>query len=224
MSAVALVELRSVGKSFCARGRAVQALSGVDLEVHAGEFVAITGASGSGKSTLLHIVGALESPSSGRYRFDDHDISHFRDDARASFRRKRVGFVFQAFHLLPQLDLVENVALPFLYSGHDGGEGRERAKQALVSVGLSNRLHHRPSEISGGEMQRAAIARAVVTGPDLIVADEPTGNLDPETGAAILRLLERLNERGTTLMMATHDESLASRAPVRVRMRDGRVA
>ena len=219
----AMIQLREIAKSFPMRGEPVHALQGVDLDVGTAEFVAITGASGSGKSTLLHIVGTLERPSAGTYRFAERDMGRLDDDARAHFRSRHVGFIFQAFHLIPQLDLVQNVALPFLYGSDFAGSDRDRALEALDSVGLAHRARHRPSELSGGEMQRAAIARAIVSGPRVVLADEPTGNLDPGTGEEILRLLEGLVERGTTVIMATHDERIAARAPAHVRMKVGRL-
>jgi putative ABC transport system ATP-binding protein len=220
----ALIATRGLGRRFELGDREVDALRDVSFEIHPGEFVAVTGPSGSGKSTLLHILGALERPTSGSYRFDGCEIAELDDRALAQVRSRHIGFVFQAFHLLPELDVLENVALPFLYARQREARAHARAAEALASVGMSHRASHPPSRLSGGEMQRVAIARALVMQPRLILADEPTGNLDSGTGTGILRLLEELNARGITLVMVTHDESIASRASHRVRMKDGRVA
>ena len=197
-------------------------LHALDLAVGRGDFVAVTGASGSGKSTLLHILGGLDRPSEGSYRFDGRDMSALDDDERSRLRASHIGFVFQSFHLLPQLSVLENVALPFLYAPAGARDARERAAAALAKVGLSHRLAHRPSELSGGEMQRAAIARAIVVDPELVLADEPTGNLDSTTGAQILDVLAALNDAGTTLVLVTHDHDVAARARRRMHLKDGR--
>ena len=217
-----IVEARSLSKSFALAGREVPVLHGLDLAVGRGDFVAITGASGSGKSTLLHILGGLDRPSEGSYRFDGRDMSALDDDERSRLRASHIGFVFQSFHLLPQLSVLENVALPFLYAPADARDARERSAAALAKVGLSHRLAHRPSELSGGEMQRAAIARAIVVDPELVLADEPTGNLDSTTGAQILDVLSALNDGGTTLVLVTHDHDVAARARRRMHLKDGR--
>lgn len=216
-----LIEVQGVGKTFEIGGRSLSVLRDVSLDVGRGDFLAVTGPSGSGKSTLLHILGTLEQPTTGSYRFDGNEVAQLDDDARAHVRSTRIGFVFQSFHLLPQLDILENVAMPFLYAPRGESDAHDRSARALAQVGLSHRLRHRPAELSGGEMQRAAIARALVMEPELILADEPTGNLDSATGREILRLLESLNGGGTTLVMVTHDEQIASRAPLRARMKDG---
>ena len=217
-----IVEARSLSKSFALAGREVPVLHGLDLAVGRGDFVAITGASGSGKSTLLHILGGLDRPSEGSYRFDGRDMSALDDDERSRLRASHIGFVFQSFHLLPQLSVLENVAIPFLYAPADARDARERSAASLAKVGLSHRLAHRPSELSGGEMQRAAIARAIVVDPELVLADEPTGNLDSATGAQILDVLCALNDAGATLVLVTHDHDVAARARRRMHLKDGR--
>jgi len=217
-----IVEARSLSKSFALAGREVPVLHALDLAVERGDFVAVTGASGSGKSTLLHILGGLDRPSEGSYRFDGRDMSALDDDERSRLRASHIGFVFQSFHLLPQLSVLENVALPFLYAPARARDARERAGAALAKVGLSHRLAHRPSELSGGEMQRAAIARAIVVDPELVLADEPTGNLDSTTGAQILDVLAALNDAGTSLVLVTHDHDVAARARRRMHLKDGR--
>ena len=217
-----LVRSRGLGKSFALAGHDVPVLRDLDFDVERGDLVAITGASGSGKSTLLHILGGLDRASEGSYRFAGREMSALDDDERSRLRASHIGFVFQSFHLLPQLSLIENAALPFLYAPRAVEDARERAAAALERVGLSHRLQHRPAELSGGEMQRAAIARAIVVDPELLLADEPTGNLDSATGAQILDVLESLNASGTTLILVTHDADVARRARRCVTLRDGR--
>ena len=204
------------------RGRAeVRALDGVDLEVRRGEWLSVTGPSGSGKSTLLHMLGLLDRPTAGRVLLEGRDATAL-DDAEASrFRGRRIGFVFQDFHLLPEETALGNAMLPLLYAGVPGA--RERARAALETVGLGERLDHRPGEMSGGEQQRVAIARALVKEPMLVLADEPTGNLDSATGERILDLLGDLHGKGITLVVVTHESAVAARAGRRVEMRDGRV-
>ena len=216
-----LIEVAGLGKTYEIGGRALNVLRDVNLEVGCGEFLAVTGPSGSGKTTLLHILGGLESPTAGSYHLAGRELPKLDDDTRSRARATLIGFVFQSFHLLPQLNILENVALPFLYAPEEEPDAYERSAQALAQVGLAHRLTHRPPELSGGEMQRAAIARALVMRPQLILADEPTGNLDSETGRGILDLLVQLNNDGATIVMVTHDESVASRAPRRARMQDG---
>jgi putative ABC transport system ATP-binding protein len=201
----------------------VTALDGVNLSVRQGEAVAIMGPSGSGKSTLLALLGCLDRPSRGEYRLDGVLVSSLGDAALSRVRNSHIGFVFQAFHLIPQLSVAENVATPLLYAGVGEEEGRHRALASLERVGLLGRADHRPSELSGGEAQRAAIARALVTEPRLILADEPTGNLDSVTGEEIARLLEGLHREGRTFVLVTHNDALAARAKRVVRLRDGRI-
>ena len=224
MITAAFIEARGLGKVFTRSGREVHALRDVDLSISRGDFVAVTGPSGSGKSTLLHILGTLERQSTGSCRLWGRDVGDLNDDERSRLRAESIGFVFQGFHLIPQLDILENVALPLAYAGLPRHAGHERAGAALESVGLGHRIAHRPSELSGGEVQRAAIARAIVANPEVIFADEPTGNLDSATGREIIGLLERLHDAGTAVVMVTHDEAIARRAPRRVALRDGRNA
>ena len=215
LSARGLVRIYSTG--------ATRALDGVDIDVARGEFVALTGPSGSGKSTLLILLGALERPDAGTYHFDGHSVEHLDDGALATLRNRRIGFVFQSFHLLPLLRADENVALPLRYAGWPVPKRLERARELLLQVGLGDRLHHRPNEFSGGQCQRVAIARALATDPDLLCADEPTGNLDSHAGAEILAILHDLHARGRTIALVTHDPHVAAAASRRVRLEDGRI-
>lgn len=223
MSPKALVEFRKVSKEYSLDGSPVKVLREVDFSVYPGEFIAITGASGSGKSTLLHICGCLDRPSSGHYFLDGRDVSDLTDREQAGFRQNYIGFVFQDFNLLPHANVYENIALPFLYSDLDREQWQPRVIQALQEVGLSHRLAHRPSALSGGERQRVAIARALVTEPRLILADEPTGNLDSVTSREILALFSGLHKRGRTILLVTHDPQVAGIASRCVRIQDGRL-
>ena len=216
-----LVATRALRKSYRLGAEEIAVLGGIDFTAERGSFTAITGRSGSGKSTLLHILGALDRPGAGSYRFDGREVAELDDDARSHMRATRVGFVFQSFHLLAQLTVLENAMLPFRYAPAPCADAEARAAQALERVGLGHRLRHRPAELSGGELQRAAIARAIVTAPELLLADEPTGNLDARTGAEVLDTLEAHNAEGATLILVTHDEEVARRAPRRVTLRDG---
>ncbi len=217
-----MIHARAIEKSYAKAGHVIPVLRGIDIDVERGDFVAITGASGSGKSTLLHILGALDSPSAGHYAFRGREVADIDDDARSRLRASSFGFVFQSFHLLPQLTILENVALPFLYGGPARTDATACAQRALERVGLGHRLSHTPAELSGGEMQRAAIARAIVVEPEVVFADEPTGNLDSGTGAQVLDLLAELNRSGATLVLVTHDAAVASRAHRRMHLTDGR--
>lgn len=199
----------------------VEALRGVDLNVNRGDYLAIMGASGSGKSTLMNILGCLDSPTSGTYALDGTDLSNLDDDALSEIRGQRIGFIFQAFNLISELDIVENVSIPLFYQGIDRHDRRERAIESLRTVGLADRLTHRPKELSGGQQQRVAIARALVSRPAIVLADEPTGNLDSNTGEAILELFDELNSQGITLVVVTHDEGLALRCSRTIRLKDG---
>lgn len=223
MSPKALAELRKVSKEYNLDGRPVKVLEEVSFSVYSGEFVAITGASGSGKSTLLHICGCLDRPSSGRYFLDGRDVSDLSDSEQAGLRQNYIGFVFQDFNLLPYANVYENIALPFLYSTLNREQWRPRVMQAVEEVGLKHRLKHRPSALSGGERQRVAIARALVAEPQVILADEPTGNLDSVTSGEILTLFSRLHTKGATILLVTHDPQVAKIASRRVRMQDGRL-
>lgn len=219
-----LLQARNLRKNFTRGTSEVEALRGVDLSISKGEFVSIMGPSGSGKSTLLHLIGGLDLPTSGEVLIDGEAISKLGDDALSEFRRRRLGFIFQFFNLLPTLSALENVALPRLLDGESIAEVEPKAKALLAQMGLASREHHRPDQLSGGEMQRVAIARALVTDPLLILADEPTGNLDSKTGESVLRLLaEMARERGHTILMVTHDSNAASFGTRLVRLRDGQI-
>jgi putative ABC transport system ATP-binding protein len=221
--AAPLVALRDVSRIY-PRGRSdVVALDGVSLELEEGEMLAVVGPSGSGKSTLLSILGFLDRPTRGGHAFEGRAVDALDDDTLSALRNRHVGFVFQSFHLIPHLSVVDNVMTPLIYGEVPLGEWRERALAALGRVGLLERAEHRPSELSGGEAQRAAIARALVTEPRLVLADEPTGNLDSATGEGITRLLEALHAAGRTIVIVTHDETLVRGARRVVRLRDGRV-
>jgi putative ABC transport system ATP-binding protein len=202
----------------------VHALRGVSFAVRRGEHVAIVGSSGSGKSTLLNLLGALDRPTSGHVRYLGRDVREMTDAELAQLRNERIGFVFQSFQLLPRLTALDNVQLPLVYRAGTRRDRRERAEAALAAVGLTDRMDHRPNELSGGQQQRVAIARAIVTEPDLLLADEPTGNLDSRTGEDIMALLERLHtEQGTALVVITHEQEVAGRAQRRIELRDGRI-
>ncbi|MBI5851369.1 MAG: ABC transporter ATP-binding protein [Planctomycetes bacterium] len=217
-----LVSLRGVTKVYEREGAPVRALDGVDLEVAAESYVAVTGASGSGKSTLLHVIGCLDTPSSGSYRLLGEELASLSADER-SLRRRRIGFVFQAFHLAPRMTALDNVALPLRYAGVSLRDRRARAAAMLARVGLADRSMHTRAELSGGQQQRVAIARALVAKAPLLLCDEPTGNLDSKSGAEIVALLEELAAEGRTLIVVTHDLALAARARRRLRMTDGRI-
>jgi putative ABC transport system ATP-binding protein len=216
------VAARDLTRTYELDGVSVPALRGVSLEIPAGGYVALVGPSGSGKSTLMHLLGGLDRPTSGTLRIGDRDIADLDASALAKLRNETIGFVFQAFHLLARTTAVDNVALPLVYRGVRAGERRRRAAAVLGRVGLEHRLEHRPSQLSGGEQQRVAIARALATEPVVLLADEPTGNLDQTTGRAVLDLLEEINaERQVALVMVTHDREVAARARRQIEMRDG---
>jgi ABC-type lipoprotein export system ATPase subunit len=224
-SAAPLVMARALHKSYPVGKRTLEVLRGIDLEVVRGEFLALRGASGAGKSTLLHLLGGLDLPNEGEIRFDGTDLRALSPGALAHWRNRRVGFIFQAYHLLPELSALENVALPARLARIAAAEAARRAEALLERVGLGQRLEHRPYELSGGEQQRVAIARALVNEPDLILADEPTGNLDSHTGGEIIQLLETLRaERNATFIMATHDAHIAARARRVLELADGQLA
>lgn len=216
-----LVTLTDICKDY-ARGKTpVPVLKHISLTVEQGEYLAIMGPSGSGKTTLMNLIGCLDVPTSGRYELNGQDLSNLSDNALADIRNRHIGFVFQSFHLLPKLDAMENVALPLLYAGVKPKERKKRAKEALELVGLSDRLHFFPNQLSGGQCQRVAIARAMVTNPDLLLADEPTGALDSKSGSQIMELFRQLNDRGMTILMITHEPRIAAYADRTVRILDG---
>jgi putative ABC transport system ATP-binding protein len=220
--AAALIDIRDLRKSYALDGVEIRALRGVDLVVEAGEFVAIMGPSGSGKSTLMNILGCLDVADSGSYRLRGQDVTHARRDVLARLRNREIGFVFQGFNLLPRTSALENVETPLIYAGLGRGERHARATSALQRLGLSDRLHHLPNQLSGGQQQRVAIARALVTRPSLLLADEPTGNLDTATSGEILTVLEELNgQDGLTVLMITHEPDVARRARRMLHLRDG---
>jgi putative ABC transport system ATP-binding protein len=213
----------SISKSYRIGPRTLEVLKGVSLAIQAGEFVALRGASGAGKSTLLHLLGGLDRPDGGTIHLDGHDLAAYSASDLARLRNERVGLVFQAYHLLPELSALENVCLPGRMARHGAGETEKRARSLLARVGLADRVDHRPYELSGGEQQRVAIARALINSPTLLLADEPTGNLDSATGGEIIRLLRELQGLKATLVIATHDNALASIAPRVVELADGRL-
>jgi putative ABC transport system ATP-binding protein len=219
----AAVDLRDVRKIYGVGPDPVAALDGVSLRIDPGEFVAITGTSGSGKSTLMHLIGCLDTPTSGRVTVAGEDISKAGSDRLARLRNRSIGFVFQAFNLLPRLDVQKNIELPLVYAGTRRTERGQRARDAAAKVNLSDRLTHRPSQLSGGQCQRVAIARALVNDPALILADEPTGNLDSANGAEVLQLLGELHKLGRTIVLVTHDPAVAARAARVIEMHDGRI-
>ena len=218
---MALIELKGVTKVYGQGELAVRVLHGIDLDIGEGSYVALLGASGSGKSTLMNILGCLDRPSSGSYRLRDQDVSRHTDDRLSEIRNSEIGFVFQSFMLVPQLTVLENVQIPLFYAGVPRSRRHEKGREALDLVGLSHRLRHLPSQLSGGERQRAAIARSLVNDPLLLLADEPTGNLDSVTGKDILRLVDDLHAAGRTILMVTHDPNVAERAERRVMIQDG---
>jgi len=220
----ALIELDGLEKSYTTGATEVRALRGVDLRIEQGEFVAIMGPSGSGKTTMMEILGCLSSPTGGSYRLRGQAVQSIAPPALARLRGREIGFVFQSFNLLPRISALENVELPLAYCGVPRRERRERARQALERVGLGERASHRPAELSGGERQRVAIARALVNHPSLVLADEPTGNLDSDTGREIMALLRSVHRDGNTVVIVTHDPAIGREAERRITIRDGRIA
>jgi len=216
-----MIEMQNITKTYEMGTQAVHALRGIDLRIEEGEFLAIMGPSGSGKSTLMNIIGCLDTPTGGSYSLDDVDVSQMSDDDLARIRNKRVGFVFQQYNLLSRTTAVKQVALPLMYAGVGRRERIRRAQEALQAVGLGDRMDHRPDELSGGQQQRAAIARALVTQPSIILADEPTGNLDTSSGEEILEIFKELNAQDITVIFVTHDPEVAEYAKRTVLLRDG---
>ena len=216
-----VIEIEGVTKLYKMGSEIVHALRGVDVRIHRNEYLAIMGPSGSGKSTLMNMLGCLDTPTAGRYEFSGKNVATMVDDELAEIRNREIGFVFQTFNLLPRSDALHNVELPLIYAGVSKHERLGRAREALENVGLGDRLHHRPNELSGGQRQRVAIARALVTRPSIILADEPTGNLDSKTGVEIMNLFEQLYAQGNTLIVVTHEEDIARHARRIVRLRDG---
>jgi putative ABC transport system ATP-binding protein len=216
-----VIAIENVTKLYQMGEETIHALRGVSLDIHRNEYLAIMGPSGSGKSTLMNMLGCLDTPTSGRYEFNGNDVARMVDDELADIRNREIGFVFQTFNLLPRSDALRNVELPLIYAGIPPNVRRERAREVLENVGLGHRIHHKPNELSGGQRQRVAIARALVNRPSIILADEPTGNLDSKTGVEILALFEELYDQGNTLIVVTHEESVARHARRIIRLHDG---
>jgi putative ABC transport system ATP-binding protein len=216
-----VIDIENITKDYVMGEEIVRALRGVSLRIHRNEYIAIMGPSGSGKSTLMNMVGCLDTPTSGRYGFNGRNVAEMDDDELAAIRNREIGFVFQTFNLLPRANTLRNVELPLIYAGIDPETRQERATQTLIDVGLGDRLHHKPNELSGGQRQRVAIARALVNRPSIILADEPTGNLDSKTGEEIMSLFEDLYRRGNTIILVTHEADIARHARRTVRLRDG---
>lgn len=217
----ALISINDIGRKYVIGSEVIHALKSVSLSINQGEFVALMGPSGSGKSTLMNILGCLDTPTKGEYSLNGINVSHMSDNQLAEVRNKEIGFVFQTFNLLPRSTSLDNVALPLIYAGTKKKEREERARKALENVGLGNRVDHKPNELSGGQRQRVAVARALINNPSIILADEPTGNLDTKTSVEIMGLLEEIHNKGNTIILVTHEEDIAQHAHRIVRMRDG---
>lgn len=220
---MALIQLKDVVKRYTVGEQEILALDGINLTIEQGEYAAIIGPSGSGKSTLMHLLGCLDTPSSGRMEIDGIDVSTASGNRLAELRNQKIGFVFQSFNLLPKFNVLQNVELPMIYSNVSAKERRERALEAIERVELINRVKNTPLQLSGGQMQRVAIARALVNRPKIIFADEPTGNLDSKTGATILELFRELSEQGRTIVLVTHDNKIAAQTPRRIEIKDGKI-
>lgn len=217
----AIIHLNNIEKSYYMGTQAIPVLKGISLDIFKNEYVALMGPSGSGKSTLMNILGCLDTPTGGKYILNTHDVSKMKDDDLAEVRNKEIGFVFQQFNLLPRLSAAENVALPLIYAGISKKDRIERAMEALKKVGLADRSHHKSNELSGGQIQRVAIARALVNNPSLLLADEPTGNLDSKTSIEVMEIFGKIQEAGNTVVLVTHEEDIARYAKRIVRLRDG---
>ena len=218
-----VIDIENITKEYVMGEEIVRALRGVTLQIRRNEYLAVMGPSGSGKSTLMNMLGCLDTPSSGRYEFNGRNVKEMDDDELAAIRNREIGFVFQTFNLLPRATALRNVELPLIYAGLDAETRQQRAERALIDVGLGDRIHHKPNELSGGQRQRVAIARALVNDPSIILADEPTGNLDSKTGDEIMVLLEDLYQRGNTIILVTHERDIATHAHRTIHLRDGLV-
>lgn len=218
-----MITLENIYKTYVLGGEEVHALDGVNLTIEEHEFVAVIGASGSGKSTLMNIIGCLDNADSGNYYIDGQNIMDMTEKEIGIMRNRKIGFIFQQFNLIPKLDAFENVELPLIYQGIGAKERKERVEEALNKVGLAERMHHRPNQLSGGQQQRVAVARALVTKPTLILADEPTGNLDSKSSRDIIKLIKELHEQGNTIVLITHDNHIADEAPRQVQIMDGKI-
>lgn len=218
-----IINIENISKVYVVGSEEVHALRDVSIKIDKNEYVAIMGPSGSGKSTLMNMLGCLDTPTSGIYDFNSNNVSMMSDNDLAKIRNKEIGFVFQTFNLLPRSDALHNVELPLIYAGLSSSERKDRARQALINVGLGDRIHHKPNELSGGQRQRVAIARALVTNPSIILADEPTGNLDSKTGEEIMLLFHKIHKEGNTIILVTHEEYIAEHARRIIRLKDGKV-
>lgn len=218
-----VIKIRNIIRDFKLGSETVHVLKGIDLDIERGDYIAIMGPSGSGKSTLMNILGCLDTPTAGSYILNGHDVSEMHDDQLADIRNREIGFVFQTFNLLPRATALENVALPMVYAGASRADRTARAKQVLTDVGLADRMDHRPNQLSGGQRQRVAVGRALVNSPSIILADEPTGNLDSKTSLEIMGLLDEIHANGNTVIVVTHEEDIAAHAHRVIRLRDGMV-
>ncbi|HLF51972.1 ABC transporter ATP-binding protein [Flavobacterium sp.] len=216
-----LIKITNIKRDFILGNEIVYVLKGIDLEINKGEYVALMGPSGSGKSTLMNLLGCLDTPTSGTYILNGKDVSQMKDDELAEIRNKEIGFVFQTFNLLPRTTALDNVALPMIYAGYSKSERKTRAEQVLTQVGLADRMDHQPNQLSGGQRQRVAVARALVNSPSIILADEPTGNLDSKTSVEIMNLFNEIHTNGNTVIVVTHEEEIAKHAHRIIRLRDG---
>ncbi|WP_305879417.1 MULTISPECIES: ABC transporter ATP-binding protein [unclassified Flavobacterium] len=218
-----LIEIRGLRRNFQLGGETLEVLKGIDLDIQKGEYVALMGPSGSGKSTLMNLLGCLDTPTSGRYVLNGQDVSTLHDDELAEIRNKEIGFVFQTFNLMPRTTALDNVALPMVYAGYGKSDRHARAREVLTQVDLANRMDHQPNQLSGGQRQRVAIARALVNKPSIILADEPTGNLDSKTSVEIMALFNEIHAQGNTVILVTHEEDIAAYAKRVIRLRDGMI-